>query len=1550
MPQPNRTFRIFVSSTFNDLKEERNALQLYVFPRLRELCMQHGCRFQAIDLRWGVREEAALDHQAMKICLEEIKRCQKTTPRPNFIVLLGDRYGWMPVPAEIPADEFEEVERYLIDQADRDFLHAWYKRDENAISWKGRSVDGIFILQSRETEFKDTGRWDVVERRLRKILRVASARANISEKQRYKYTTSATEQEIYSGALSPELRDAEKHIFCFFRNITNLEDLENDLEKSQPDIYSPVANYVDQFTDCGKLCLDAEAKQHLTSLKETKLTSKLPQNIHRYAAVWKGSKITLDHIGGLPPTLQDCLLLNKIPNPPLTLCVDVWRRLSTVILNEIDTFKEKNSVEQEIHAHQAFGEDRAKFFIGRRPYLEAIGKYKNGSNQQHLVVTGEPGSGKSALMAKAIDYATKEHQGAVCVSRFIGATPTSSDGRSLLESLCRQISRSYNVNEANIPSDYRELVTAFQKCLSLARLEKPLFIFLDALDQLADTDHAQSLIWIPAELPEYVRFVVSTLPGQCLSILESKNPEANRLTLKPMTPDEGSDLLSVWLHDAGRTLQDDQRKEVLSNFVKSGLPLYLKLVFEEAKLWKSYSPRVQLSPDISGVIRDLLKRLCADENHGEIMVARSLGYLAAAKNGLTEDEILDVLSLDEDVFDDFTERAQHTPPEPRLPAVIWSRLFFDLEPYLMERKADGTNLMTFYHNHFTEVVHEKFLQDDVKRKRHESLAQYFDKQLLWIEKGEEKHSNIRKVSELPYQQIHGEIWDNLEQTLSDLHFIESKCAAGMTYELIADFNSAMNALPEAKIENTRALEQSEHIKKYTNDLITYAKGKSKEIRIPESVKPWSSERIRNEIDATINNPSPLNRIIAFSQFVKSESHGLINFGFLPGFCLQQAYNYTSSGPVHTVVENVIRDSTSANIFLFKKEIHRLPFTPYPEQVKMFTGHSSWVRDVKISLDGKKALSGSSDGTMRVWDLESGEYLKVKTDKGLGNEIDCVSCTPDFKLAIAGGWNSILYLWNLESEECLIKLKGHTDWITCSSITPDGKKAVSGSRDRTLRLWDLVDQKCIAKLEGHTAPIYGVSITPDGKLAVSASTDKTLRLWDLEKKNCIGKLEGHEKSVYSISITPDGKMGVSGSSDKTIRVWNLVNKECIATLKGHRGWVRSTCITPDGKRALSGGWDGTVRLWDIEKNECIRKFEGHADLIEAVSISADGRTVISGGADKTMRVWNPVNGNSLGKIDGHTASIEEIAISPHGTKIVSVSRDWTLRVWDGMDGYIPRILGKHNNIVKSVCISPDGLTAVSTSWDRSIKVWDLESEKLLKSLDGEPDKYGSIHISQDGRRIWDRTLREWDLETGKCIREKQELAIDTEVLCSTPDQRLIVFGSLDKTIKVLDVEKRECIRTFERKSGDITCIKVTPDGTRVVSGSKDRKLYVWDFKEGFRIHELTGHTEGISCLSISQNSKHAVSGSWDKSLRVWDLQTGKNIAVLPTNSEVTAISDIRDWGHFACGTHSGEVILLTLSDLQTIDITPTWIMSPKMRSIEALPTTAKVTIDLGNIFK
>ena len=780
----SKTFRIFVSSTFSDLKEERNALQKRVFPKLRELCMQYGAKFQAIDLRWGVREEAALDQQTMKICLEEIARCQKITPRPNFIVLLGDRYGWRPLPSEIPADEFEKIRLNVKNEEDKALLTKWYKRDDNA-------VPPVYCLQPREVKVKENAteeekkkareeeakEWSKIEQKLRKIFLSAIPNIQLTEEQKLKYIASATEQEITAGAM--KVPDAHEHVFCFFREIKNLPE-----DKSAKD-------FID-LDENGKR--DINAHTRLKELK-THLRKLLPGNIQEYETKWTEKGITTNHLDKL--------------------CEEVYDKLSSIILKEVVRIKEVDPLENEIDEHSAFGKERAKFFIGRASILEAISDYIEGESNRVFAIFGEPGSGKSALIARAVEQALNEYPDSELVFRFIGATPSSSDGRALLETLCRQISRIYEADESDIPTDYKELVEEFPKRLELAREDKPLIIFIDALDQLSDAHNARNLIWLPSELPENVRLIVSTLPGECLETLKRKLSEDNFQELEPMPLEEGEALLDLWLKSAERTLQENQRKEVLDKFNKCGLPLYLKLAFEEARRWKSYTKDCELSSDIQGIIRDLFTRLSSDANHGEMMVSRSLGYIAAGKNGLSEDELLDILSQDEEVFKDFMKRAYHTPPEKRLPVIVWSRLYFDLEPYLTERSADGTSLMTFYHpTTIGKEVKENYLSGKEKLKRHGSLARYFGEQPLYIEKDTKKIPNLRKLSELPYQQTNSEMWEALYETLTDFEFLEAKCTHisvitigkgeearriyGGVYELMEDYHRALGKFPTSK--------------------------------------------------------------------------------------------------------------------------------------------------------------------------------------------------------------------------------------------------------------------------------------------------------------------------------------------------------------------------------------------------------------------------------------------------------------------------------------------------------------------------------------------------------------------------------------------------------------------------------------------------------------------------------------------------------------------------------------------------------------------------------
>ncbi|MCX5800590.1 MAG: AAA family ATPase [Candidatus Eisenbacteria bacterium] len=639
--------------------------------------------------------------------------------------------------------------------------------------------------------------------------------------------------------------------------------------------------------------------------------------------------------------------------------------------------------------------------MGRASILERISNHLRSKDTHPLVIFGVSGSGKTALMAHAAQRAREALPNARLFVRFVGATPGSSDGRALLENLCHHIYEVFDFDgqkrnlligiketgkeeqrrrqrieeEYSIPTEFQKLSVTFRNFLAKIPSSEKLILFLDALDQLSDSDHARSLYWLPTELPQNVRLIVSCLAGECLSVLQKKLPAANFVELWPMEPEESEKLLNLWLQEADRTLQSPQRAEVLAKSRQCGLPLYLKLAFEEASRWKSHTEKIELSPDISGVIRDLFQRLSSDVNHGGVMVSRSLGYLAAAKNGLTEDELLDILSQDEEVIADFLRRSPRSPGVKHLPVAVWSRLYFDLEPYLTERSADGACLMTFYHLQFSKVVAEEFLAGQVRVHRHEALAGYFGHQPLWIEKEAQENVNLRKMSELPYQQTHGKLWNEIEKTLCDLHFIEAKCAAGMTYDLIGDYGAALDALPEAQGQKRKELEHEARVNRYTGDLIAFARREISSLDIIPSVELWTDEMIRKDTERIVHNPTRLDRIQAFLQFANSECHGLVKFASHSGFRIQQACNSADSGPVGRAAESALNAEVSHCLLLHHRS-QRFRHNPHPALVRTLEGHSGDVNSVSITPDGRRAVSGAWDRTLRVWDLGSGQDISI----------------------------------------------------------------------------------------------------------------------------------------------------------------------------------------------------------------------------------------------------------------------------------------------------------------------------------------------------------------------------------------------------------------------------------------------------------------------------------------------------------------------------------------------------------------------------------------------
>jgi serine/threonine protein kinase len=301
-----------------------------------------------------------------------------------------------------------------------------------------------------------------------------------------------------------------------------------------------------------------------------------------------------------------------------------------------------------------------------------------------------------------------------------------------------------------------------------------------------------------------------------------------------------------------------------------------------------------------------------------------------------------------------------------------------------------------------------------------------------------------------------------------------------------------------------------------------------------------------------------------------------------------------------------------------------PAVPRIGALRRFEGHGAAVEAVACApyLSGTglgRAVSGSADQTVRLWDLATGHELR--RFEGWQRWVLCVAFSPDGKQIISGGSDRVVRLWDPATGWERQRFEGHRGRIVAVSWSPDGRRILSGGSDRTLRLWDVASGQEMRCCRGTADLAWSaVAFSADGRRALSGSADRTVRLWALTTGAEVCSLPGHTGPVLTVAISPDGRLGLSGGWDRVARLWDLETGRELRCLEGHTGWVWSLAFSPDGRRALSGGADHTVRLWDVATGQEVLRFEGHIGSVLSVAFAVDGRCALSGGADHHVRLW------------------------------------------------------------------------------------------------------------------------------------------------------------------------------------------------------------------------------------------------------------------------------------------------------------------------------------------
>lgn len=1092
----NKNIRLFVSSTFEDMKIERKILQEHIFPALKIYCQDKGWQFEAVDLRWGISQEANSNQQTMRICLSELKRCQQISPRPNFLILLGQRYGWKPLPETIPLKSKIDIHN-IASPDERDLFLDWYLIDKNALP------KGEFVLQPRNSPYDEYV--ESVEKPLRKLFKRYAETLN-SNYEKLIYERSATEQEIYAGAMAVE--DANEHVIAYFRNITNIPE-----NKS--------VSFLDHNSE----------SEHLLKNLKNEIYDKLGDH-----------NIINNNLAYEEYNSEE--YKNKFYNA-------IFGQIKDIIDKEIEAEVEISVKEEQL----IFADERISEFQGREAEICEIENHVFSGSKQPMVITGESGCGKTTLLAKVHANLRKNNDINV-ISRYIGTGISSSNGSDVLNSLMNEIFDLYYDAEAiKKLQETNDISERFKRILSDLSSpprtnRKPLVVIIDALDQLPEYDILLDLKWLSFIFSKQCRLIISTLEGSVLRNLSKRG--ATLLTLDGLKKKDAIKLFVRNLVNYQRGLSEDQFSIIKEAMGENNIsPLYLKFAVEYAKNLHSYDEIDNFPSTVEDLISKTLDQMSMPENHG-VLVAKIFSMLKCAKRGLSNDEILELLGLDNDYVHFLRQTSMHELPvingEISIPPILWSRLYNDFSPYLVNKSAPGgMAVVTFYHRKVWEIVEKKYLQGQrIKNDIYRKTADYF---LL-----QQNHKTIRFYDELPFCLSESNQLDELLKLLFDLEYIQKKITYGLYDDLVQEYSAALY-IADSKQDKCA----KENIKDFSTKQTIDVEGELIDLTDYTLIK----ERLKDVRDFIIQEL----QYTAIAQ--KYED-----------YVLNKAANYRSNSFI---------------LKMFKKyDIYKGYLINKLQQEHIPSENSN---PVTISFNIGRNPILSHDALKVIFIKDDEDYIAVhhldynieKKSFFKGEKVLLFDITPDWKwLAVVTTTRIILFDMQKEYITQYIEFDKKTDFV---SISSNGNKILFGG-DQFVSLFDAENKKAFSFQHDNSKHLYG-KITEDGCFAFF-TTDQQILKYDFENNRVCRSIHLpktlEDEKVLAFDISANGDVVTYSLAKKLYVIFNDGKGFYIQKDSEESGVQKDypfAKLNKDGTKLLYA--DYQFMLWDVVNGKQLTEF-------------------------------------------------------------------------------------------------------------------------------------------------------------------------------------------------------------------------------------------------------------------------------------------------------------------------------------------------------------------------
>lgn len=1148
---------------------EKNVLHGKVYPELRKKCRQEGYELHVVDLHWRSMLEKRRDHRFPELCIFELNR-QSETSYIVPVIFLNKSLGVPLLPKTIDCEDYENLRQ----QTDnKEILAEWYSLDEKA-------QPPCYVLQSIEKHIPDFE---------------GSNNADKEKGLKEWYNVMEKILPILVSCFSEELRD-------IYLTTTVEQEIHNTMRMSQKlTKHSIWLHRTSQEGDTDECPLHQENSRRLKLLLNELKNELMEKNIIKFRDSINEEQIKHLIMPVLSAVIRSIIDDDRIKGGNKACYYGVDKLLLRELMLQT-IFCQKSAAAHSLSNHHNIVNILKNYILSE-------------DERGIMVIHGVSGCGKTTVLAHLLLSCQMVLQNLAIVFRFINVSAESSSLELLLHSMLQQIHYVINGRQLWQTHNISKYVELFPKFLSLASENRPVLIVIDGLDQLQGL--ANNLDWMPVLLPRNIKFIISvTESTSVVSDIQEKLRDTAVFVEIPELRDSESEIMLYTLIAESDGISSTQPPEKIRSAVKdNSLPFYIKIIAHQYAWLKNENMTIYPKAEIGLQINQMLATL--EKILGQPQVELALSLLAASRFGLTDSELLDILSY-EDLF------------QSDLFQVVWAPACI----FLSEFNKCMYSFLRWFHTCDSIVLYVQHrLMRETLGKRYKCRLNYARQLLhtyftgsLWDSAEKLKISarvltqplkynnsyNTRKMEELPYHEYR--LFNTLQKHFLENHvWLYSKVCACTVFQVLEDAKLELQDGHDADINLILIRKFLENYAPALNyDGRQFYSQLLKFLMEDRKKTPPSTSTFLNAMRSVVQKP-PIFSLYSYSDYMRSKTATEESEEYFDKSSKSCRFQFDIIKRIESIPNFIVTVSTSM------EEVSVWDVTNGQLVRKLI----NITQPLAIEMIDQFRCVVLCDRELRIYDLNTGEL--VSKLKGMMNQKMPYFGLHDSSHLVSLSRNRMyVNVINLETGDTVTSFKAGEDrFLNSLLVSGNGKILVCGDETQKpfpLLVWDLASRKLLYdfRINQHDFFTRIAAITYEGSYVccVAKEIDEPdpnfIIVYDLHSGTTFKKWKPGVNCV-SLGISSKDSCVLSGHENGTISIWDLVTGACRWTLEGHTAPVTNIRLDADEGSFLSvdsSGRDRSIRLWNLANGELTAVYTPNKTIIAWEILSSGKYVVIS----------------------------------------------------------------------------------------------------------------------------------------------------------------------------------------------------------------------------------------------------------------------------------------------------------------------------------------------------